>query len=74
MITATFTDTWFGATEMKIETLKTSRRGERVIRFRWAPVNASGCITTGLVTYSTEAAAIQAAKRHVSFSNVAEVG
>jgi hypothetical protein len=71
--TATFQDTYFGATKMALVPVKTTRRGARVIRFRWEKVaDAVGCITTGFAgTFPTIGAAISAASRHASFSNVA---
>lgn len=71
---ATFQDTYFGATEMTIASFKTSRQGAKFVRFRWVKATgAEGCITTGFSPsgFANEAAAIAAANRHALFSNVA---
>lgn len=72
MATATFNDLYFGATEMAVTAFRTSVKGQRVTRYRWTPVNADGCITTGFVStgFSSEANAIAAAQRHARFANV----
>lgn len=72
MATATFQDSYFGPTQMTVASFKTTRQGAKVTRFRWMPIAASGCITTGFVPhgFSSEAMAVAAAIRNARFSNI----
>jgi hypothetical protein len=49
-----------------------SRRGAKVVRFRWTPAASQGRATTGFKSsgFPTEARGIAAAQRHAMFSNV----
>lgn len=72
MATAIFKDLYFGPTKMTVEPFKTSHHGKKVIRYRWSPVEAGGCITTGLPShgFSSIHAAIESARRHIRFAAV----
>jgi hypothetical protein len=65
---ATYNDTYFGPTAMHIVPVRTVRNRVRVLRYRWEPLPTErGCITTGMPSYSSEAMAIAAARRHARF-------
>lgn len=70
--TATFQDTYSGSTKMELVSFSTKRRGERVTFWRWQPIDATGCITTGLINaFSSIEAAVRAASRNHRWSEVA---
>ncbi|ESW92931.1 hypothetical protein NKL07_21890 [Mesorhizobium sp. C280B] len=65
--TATFHDIWAGPVPAHVVAFKTTRKGERVVRYRWQRVDGNHCCS---VVYLTPAAAAAAKRRDARFSNV----
>lgn len=67
--TATYRDIWAGDIAATVEAFKTTRRGQRVTRYRWTSATQS----LPLAVFATVSGAVAYAERHACFSNALEI-
>ncbi len=65
--TAKFNDIWAGNVDAQVLAFKTTRRGERVTRYRWVRVDGQGC---GYNAFPSVARAVAAVRLDRRFSDV----